>query len=78
MPAFLRSRLTLLTAVAMLVGALPACSTDDAIEKDTKDAQQNVDEGLGNSDEKAGDAVKDAADDADDADNGVDTDDDGR
>jgi len=75
MPALLRSRLTLLAAVAALAATLPACSTDDAIEKDTKDAQQNVDEGLGNSDEKAGDAVKDGADDAD---NGVDTDDDGR
>ena len=74
MPALLRSRLTLLAAVAALAATLPACSTDDAIEKDTKDAQQNVDEGLGNSDEKAGDA----ADDADDADNDVDTDDDGR
>jgi len=85
MPALLRSRLTLLAALAALAGALPACSTDDAVEKDTKQTRENVDKGLGNADEKAGDAAKDAADDvgnalddADDSDNDVDADNDGR
>jgi len=85
MPALLRSRLTLLAAVAALAAALPACGTDDAVEKDTQETRQNLDEGLGDADEKAGDAAKEAADnlgdalnDADDADNDVDADDDGR
>jgi outer membrane protein assembly factor BamE (lipoprotein component of BamABCDE complex) len=62
MPA-LRSRLALLIAAAALAVALPACSTDDAIEKDSKDAQQKLDKGAGSLDEKAKDAAKDAGDD---------------
>ena len=60
MPALTRSRLTLLAVVAALAGALPACGTDDAAERDTKDAQQEVDKDLGGADEEAGDAAKEA------------------
>ncbi len=60
MPA-LRSRLSLVAAFAALA-ALPACGTDDAIERDTRDARQELDKGAGNVDEKAGDAVEDAGD----------------
>ena len=62
MPALTRSRLTLLAVVAALAGALPACGTDDAVERDTKDAQQEVDKDLGGADEEAGDAAEDAGD----------------
>lgn len=61
MPALLRSRLTILTTVAALA-ALPACGTDDAIERDTRDARQQLDKDAGNVDEKTGDAVEDAGD----------------
>ena len=57
----LRSRLALIAAVAAL-GALPACGTDDAVEKDGKEAQQDVDKGAGSVDEEAGEAAKDAGD----------------
>ena len=63
MPALTRSRLTLLAAVAALAVSLPACSTDDAVEKDTKKTRQNVDKGLGGADEKAGRAADEAGDD---------------
>jgi hypothetical protein len=63
MPALLRSRLTLLAAVAALAAALPACGTDEAVQNDAKDAQQDIDKGLGNLDEDAKDAAKGAADD---------------
>ncbi len=62
MPARLRSRLTILAAVAALA-ALPACGTDDAVQRDAKDAQQEVDKGAGNVDENAKDAAEDAGDD---------------
>jgi hypothetical protein len=62
MPALTRSRLTLLAVVAALAAALPACGTDDAVQRDTKDAQQEVDKDLGGADEEAGDAAKDAGD----------------
>ena len=62
MPALTRSRLTLLAVVAALGGALPACGTDDAVERDTKDARQELDKDLGGADENAGDAAKDAGD----------------
>ena len=62
MPALLRTRLTILAAVAALGAALPACGTDDAIERDTEDAGQKLDEGAGNADEKAGEAAEDAGD----------------
>ena len=63
MPALLRSRLTILATVAALGAALPACGTDDAIERDTKDAGQKLDKGAGNADEKAGGAASKAGDD---------------
>ena len=63
MPPLLRSRLTILAAVAALGAALPACGTDDAIERDTKDAGQKLDKGAGNADEKAGGAASKAGDD---------------
>jgi len=62
MPALTRSRLTLLAVVAALAGALPACGTDDAIERDTEDARQELDKDAGNVDEEAGEAAKDAGD----------------
>ncbi len=58
----LRSRLTLLAAVAALAAALPACGTDDAVERDTRDARQELDEDAGKVDEKAKDAAEDAGD----------------
>ena len=58
----LRSRLTLLSAVAALAAALPACGTDDAVERDTRDARQELDEDAGKVDEKAKDAAEDAGD----------------
>jgi predicted small secreted protein len=60
MPALLRSRLTIFALVAALGAALPACGTDDAIQRDTKDAGQKLDKGAGNVDEKAGEAAEDA------------------
>ena len=63
MPALTRSRLTLLAVVAALAGALPACGTDDAIERDTEDSRQELDKDLGGADENAGDAAKEAGDD---------------
>lgn len=62
MPALLRSRLTLLVAVAALAAALPACGSDDAAENDAKDAQEQVEKNLDNLDDDTKDAVKDAAD----------------
>ena len=62
----LRSRLALITTIAAL-GALPACGTDDAVERDAKEAQQDIDKGAGNVDEEAGDAAKDAGDEIEDA-----------
>ncbi len=62
MPALTRSRLTLLAVVAALAGALPACGTDDAVERDAKDAQQEIDKDAGNTDEKAKEAAEDAGD----------------
>jgi hypothetical protein len=62
MPALLRSRLTLLATVAALTAALPACGTDEAVQNDAKDAQQEIDKGLGGVDEDAKDAANDAAD----------------
>ena len=61
MPA-LRSRLTLLAAVAALAASLPACGTDDAVERDTRDTRQELDEDAGKADEKATDAAEDAGD----------------
>ena len=59
----LRARLTLLGVVAALAGSLPACGTDDAVERDTEDARQELDKDAGNVDEKAKDAAEDAGDD---------------
>ncbi len=62
MPALTRSRLTLLAVTAALAGALPACGTDDAVERDTEDARQELDKDAGNLDEETGEAAKDAGD----------------
>lgn len=62
MPSLLRSRITLLATVAAFAAALPACGTDEAVENDAKDAQQEIDENLGDLDEDTKDAAKDAAD----------------
>jgi hypothetical protein len=63
MPAPTRSRLTLLAVVAALAGGLPACGTDDAVERDTQDAREELDKDAGNLDEKTGEAAKEAGDD---------------
>ena len=63
MPALTRSRLTVLAVVAALAGALPACGTDDAVERDTRDAGQELDREAGNADEEVEDAAEDAGDD---------------
>ena len=57
-----RRRLTALLAVAALAVALPACRSDDAAERDAKDAQEQIDKDAGRLDEKAGEAAEDAAD----------------
>jgi hypothetical protein len=57
----LRTRLALLVALAALV-ALPACGTDDAIERDTRETRERLDKDAGSLDEKARDAAKDAGD----------------
>ena len=62
MPAALRSRLTILAILAALGAALPACGTDDAIERDTRETRQDLDKGAGDADEQAGEAAKDAGD----------------
>jgi len=58
----LRSRITLLAAAAALAASLPACGTDDAVERDTRDARQELDEDVGKTDEKVKDAAEDAGD----------------
>ena len=63
MPAPPRRLLTLLATLA-LAAALPACDTDDAAERDAKEAAEEVDKGAGNLDEKAGEAADDAANEA--------------
>ena len=63
MPAPTRSRLTVLAVVAALAGALPACGTDDAVQRDTQDAREELDKDAGNLDEEAGEAAKEAGDD---------------
>lgn len=60
MPTLLRSRLAILATVAALGAALPACGADDAVERDTKDAQRELDKDAGGVDEKAEDAAEDA------------------
>lgn len=62
MPALLRSRIIVVAIAAALGAGLPACGTDDAIERDTEDAGQKLDKGAGNADEKTGEAAKDAGD----------------
>ena len=62
MVASLRSRLTILATVAALGAALPACGTDEAVERDTEDARQELDRDAGNADEKAKDAAEDSGD----------------
>jgi len=41
-----RSRLTLIAVVAAFAGALPACGTDDAVERDVKDAKPEVEKAI--------------------------------
>ncbi len=62
MLALTRSRLTLFAITAALATALPACGTDDAVERDTKDAGQELDKDAGKADENAGEAAEDAGD----------------
>ena len=48
-------------------GAWTGCATDDAVEKDTKEAAQDADRAAGKNDEKAGEAAEQAGEDAKDA-----------
>ena len=56
----LPDRLITLLAVAALATGASACGTDDAVERDTRDAREKIDKEAGNTDEKAGDAAEDA------------------
>ena len=56
----LRSRLIVLAVAAALAGGLPACGTDDAVQRDTEDARQELDKDAGNVDENTKDAAEDA------------------
>ena len=60
----LKDRLLTLLAVGALAAGAGACGTDDAVERDAKDAAEEVDKKAGNADEKAGEAADDAAKDA--------------
>ena len=62
-------RLTALLAAALLglSGAAAGCSTDDAVEKDAKNAARDADKAAGNQDEKVARETKRAGDDAVDA-----------
>ena len=59
-----RNPLTLFLAVAALGAAAPGCSTDDAAERDAKDAGEQIDKEAGNNDEQAGREAKEAGEDA--------------
>ena len=56
-----RDRLPALLAIAALAVGVPACGTDDAVERDTRDAREQIDKEAGDVDEKAGEATEDAA-----------------
>jgi hypothetical protein len=77
-----RRPLALLIAFALgTSGALAGCATDDAVEKDAKNAKQDADRAAGTNDEKAGRAAQDAGEKAKNAgEDAVDTvdDDDGK
>lgn len=62
-------RLTALLAAALLgLSALAAgCASDDAVEKDAKNAAREADKAAGNNDEKVAKESKDAGEDAVDA-----------
>lgn len=60
----LKDRLLLLLASGALAAGLAACESDDAVERDAKDAQEEIDKQAGDADEKAGEAADDAAKDA--------------
>jgi hypothetical protein len=51
-------KLSLLLTLAALGVAAPGCGTDDAVERDAKDAAEEVEKS--NVDEKAGEAAEDA------------------
>ena len=56
-----RRRLSLLLAVvALAAGAATGCDTDDAAERDAKDAQREIDKEAGGADEKAREEAEDA------------------
>ncbi len=57
-------RLALLMIFGALAG-LPACGTDDAVERDAKQGQEDVDRGAGTVDEDAGKAAEDTGDEID-------------
>ena len=59
-----RRRLAALLAVAALAAALPACRSDDAAERDAKDAQEQLDKDAGRLDENAEKEAEEAAKDA--------------
>lgn len=61
----LSDRLITLLAVAAFGAGAAGCSTDDAVERDTRDAREKIDKEAGNADEQAGKAADDAAKEAD-------------
>ena len=65
-----RTLATLLTALALVPSgaALAGCASDDAAQKDAKEAGRKLDDAAGKTDEKIGDAAEDAVDAVDDDD----------
>jgi hypothetical protein len=63
-----RRSVALLAVLALgASGAWTGCATDDAVEKDAKEAAQDADRAAGKSDEKAGSAAEEAGREAKDA-----------
>ena len=60
MPAPHHPKLSLLLAIGALAVAAPGCGTDDAVERDAKDAAEEVEKS--NAGEKAKDAAGEAGD----------------
>ena len=61
----LTDRLLTLLAVGALAAGAGACGTDDAVERDAKDAAEEVDKKAGNADEEATKEAEKAAEDVD-------------
>ena len=57
----LLDRLPVLLAIGALAAGAAGCSTDDAVESDTRETRERIDKEAGNADEKVGEAADDAA-----------------